>query len=585
MAKKIDLNGLDHFKDKENAMIAADYSATKTYAVGDYVYYNGTLYRCTTAITTAEAWTVGHWTAAKLADDLTAQSEAITELSTAVDEIKDEVEDYPQKTKTITIDDFVQGYRHNQTGAAVKNDSGYTTTATAIDFKSGDVFVHPTDQGVAYYFVATDGTFYQTYVASGYTFAEDKTLYIDCGKSGITPQTTPDCTYTRATIITPIAEQAEGMQAQIDYLLKSKPVFEICQKQGDASVKRGYHVRSGSETSTYDYFCCTDYFECKSGDVFLILNGNSVSRYTPAKVFTSMTECSEMPLYSGGQRWNIWISDTTGYVRFTLYWTEPVMCAVTKVKVDEYPYTCVSLGDSIFGNNQKPNDLPTYMQEVCKLMSANCGFGGTMAATHYTAAYTPLSFWSIADAINSGDWTDIDVDWNEIGGDHVFMANVYILCHLIDWSKVRIMTVAYGINDWNGNVTIDNLENAYDVTTYKGALRYGIEKIQSAYPKINIILLSPLYRYWSESQDYSTVDEDSDTKQNGGRLLTEYVEAMKDVAEEYHLPFYDNYNTAGINKKTAPSILRDGTHLNYLYGVEMVGKHIGAEVAMSRQFV
>lgn len=77
MAKKISIDGLEHYKSKENAMIASAYDATKTYAVGDYAYNKGTLYKCTTPITTAEAWTAGHWTAAKLADDLTAQSEAI----------------------------------------------------------------------------------------------------------------------------------------------------------------------------------------------------------------------------------------------------------------------------------------------------------------------------------------------------------------------------------------------------------------------------------------------------------------------------------------------------------------------------
>lgn len=76
MGALIDLNGLGHYKSKENAMVASVYSATKTYAVGDYAYYNGTLYRCTTAITTAEAWTSGHWTAAKIGDD-------VTELKTA----------------------------------------------------------------------------------------------------------------------------------------------------------------------------------------------------------------------------------------------------------------------------------------------------------------------------------------------------------------------------------------------------------------------------------------------------------------------------------------------------------------------
>jgi hypothetical protein len=43
--------------------LAPTYSASSTYAVGDTVIYSNTLYRCTTAITTAEAWTAAHWTA------------------------------------------------------------------------------------------------------------------------------------------------------------------------------------------------------------------------------------------------------------------------------------------------------------------------------------------------------------------------------------------------------------------------------------------------------------------------------------------------------------------------------------------
>ena len=81
MAKKIDLDGLEFYKGKENAMVADEYSSSNTYALGDYVYHAGTLYKCTTAITSAEAWTSGHWTAAKLAEDVTAQSENIESIN------------------------------------------------------------------------------------------------------------------------------------------------------------------------------------------------------------------------------------------------------------------------------------------------------------------------------------------------------------------------------------------------------------------------------------------------------------------------------------------------------------------------
>lgn len=44
-------------------------SSSKTYAVGDYVMYNGKLYKCTTA-TTGGTWVSGSWTEAVLSDDV-----------------------------------------------------------------------------------------------------------------------------------------------------------------------------------------------------------------------------------------------------------------------------------------------------------------------------------------------------------------------------------------------------------------------------------------------------------------------------------------------------------------------------------
>ena len=40
---------------------ASEYDASATYAVGEYCLYDGGLYRCVTAITTAEEWTPAHW--------------------------------------------------------------------------------------------------------------------------------------------------------------------------------------------------------------------------------------------------------------------------------------------------------------------------------------------------------------------------------------------------------------------------------------------------------------------------------------------------------------------------------------------
>ncbi|MBQ1779506.1 MAG: hypothetical protein IIZ93_15240, partial [Acidaminococcaceae bacterium] len=52
------------------AGMAPTYSTSGLYAVGSYAWYNGKLYRCTTAITSGETWTSGHWTLANLGSDL-----------------------------------------------------------------------------------------------------------------------------------------------------------------------------------------------------------------------------------------------------------------------------------------------------------------------------------------------------------------------------------------------------------------------------------------------------------------------------------------------------------------------------------
>lgn len=48
--------------------LAEDYSSTSTYALNDCVLYEGLLYKCTTAISTPEEWTLAHWTQIKAVD-------------------------------------------------------------------------------------------------------------------------------------------------------------------------------------------------------------------------------------------------------------------------------------------------------------------------------------------------------------------------------------------------------------------------------------------------------------------------------------------------------------------------------------
>lgn len=48
--------------DDTNHMIAPEYSSIDTYNVGDYVVQSDKLYKCISAIESAEEWTAAHWT-------------------------------------------------------------------------------------------------------------------------------------------------------------------------------------------------------------------------------------------------------------------------------------------------------------------------------------------------------------------------------------------------------------------------------------------------------------------------------------------------------------------------------------------
>lgn len=58
----------------EAAAFAPVYSTTSTYSVGDLVWNDG-LYKCKTAITSAEAWTAAHWQKTTITDEFTRKTE------------------------------------------------------------------------------------------------------------------------------------------------------------------------------------------------------------------------------------------------------------------------------------------------------------------------------------------------------------------------------------------------------------------------------------------------------------------------------------------------------------------------------
>ena len=218
-------------------------------------------------------------------------------------------------------------------------------------------------------------------------------------------------------------------------------------------------------------------------------------------------------------------------------------------------YTIVNMGDSLFGNVQDDTSISSFLGNSTGATIYNCGFGGGRMSTHYTP-WDAFSMHNLANSIATGDYTNQDTYATHSEVPEYFVESVNRLKN-IDFSKVDILTINYGINDFTAGKTIDDSGNSYNVDTYAGALRHSIEKLLKAYPNMRIVLITPCWSYWKENGSYSY---DSDTHSVSGNLLHSFVEKCQEIAQDYHLPVVNPYDDLGVNKFNCATFSEDGIH-------------------------
>lgn len=233
----------------------------------------------------------------------------------------------------------------------------------------------------------------------------------------------------------------------------------------------------------------------------------------------------------------------------------------------------VCFGDSLFGMYRGENSASAFVAAETGATVYNVGFGGCRMSVHPSNGYAAFSMWALAKAINENNWTTQDAQASS-GSD--YFPEQLALLKSIDFSKVDIAVIHYGTNDFGaGNaIALDNESDPDDYNTLCGALRYSIEKLLSAYPKLRIYVSLPVYRFWTENGT-NTYAETYVGK--SGKKLPDFVEALRSTAAEYNLPVIDGYYGLGINKANAATFLSDGTHHNAV-GRERFGRFIGANL-------
>lgn len=200
----------------------------------------------------------------------------------------------------------------------------------------------------------------------------------------------------------------------------------------------------------------------------------------------------------------------------------------------------VVFGDSIWNAGRGTDGISEQIMEEKDVVIYNCSIGGTTAAVYNES--TNWETWT------SNSFNGMMYITNGLISEDQLIPNdtAAAVFKEIDFEQVDYIIVSYGLNDYFSNVPIFPKEY-FDLTSYVGALRHGIHKIQKQYPHIEFILTSPTYCGWFEGErDFG---------------LGNYVEAARGVSAEYETHFLDMYHALGKNPQEKTQYLEDGVHL------------------------
>ena len=223
----------------------------------------------------------------------------------------------------------------------------------------------------------------------------------------------------------------------------------------------------------------------------------------------------------------------------------------------------VIFGDSVVANK---STIPAEIGAILGVPVDQCAVGGSRFSER-EQTNTESSKWHkfdmciLVDAIVSGDFTvqEEAALWlrDNVHSDFQYIMNLVEKLKEMDWSKKTMVIFSFGTNDFTGLNLLGDAD-ATDKKTVRGAIKYIIEQLMTAYPHLRVYFTSPTHRYFQ-----SDLKDSSDLVPNSkGLYLIQYVDAIKEQANLLHYPMFDMYRESGLNKYNHRRYFADGVHPN-----------------------
>lgn len=231
--------------------------------------------------------------------------------------------------------------------------------------------------------------------------------------------------------------------------------------------------------------------------------------------------------------------------------------------------TIVAFGNAPFADDRDSNDNLVNM--IGKLTGAtvyNCSISDSYLASqrpHIDGGESPMdvyTFYWLATLATRSDVLNSFHKAAETLGENVppEAAEVIDTLTTLDFNTVDVITVMYDATDYLQGHQMYSDQNRTDIEQFTGNLEAGIEILQSAYPHIRIIVMSPPYAFSDQLDEHGKYIS-SDIARYGQDVLSTYVIKEFDSCAMRSVTFVDHlYGT--ITEDNAEKYLTDNLHLN-----------------------
>ena len=212
-------------------------------------------------------------------------------------------------------------------------------------------------------------------------------------------------------------------------------------------------------------------------------------------------------------------------------------------KIDLSGTEIIFFGDSIIGNYTDTLSIPKVVEGECGAKTYNLGQGGGTATW---VEDNMTNFCVVVDAFLAGEANMLPEESQCYKG---------LKSYLEEGAKdaPKIFVINFGLNDYFNALPL-KAEEVNDISTYEGALRTTVSKLQKAYPDAEIILMTPHFTY--------EFHFGKDILGEKAGSLEDYANIVIEIARELNVGVLDNFREVGINEANWKQYQPDGTHPN-----------------------